>query len=146
MAMRRKILSVVLIILFLAAVDLAHAQQPKKDFLIGYLATGDPASGSARAEGTWLALRERGYIEGQNIAVEYRYAVVKRERLPELAAELVRRKVDIILVAGGTVAIRAAMNATKTIPIIMASGIDPVEAGVVKSLARPGGNVTGITN
>jgi putative ABC transport system substrate-binding protein len=124
----------------------AEAQQPAKVLRIGYLTTGTPASGSARAEGTRLALRERGYIEGQNIAIEYRYAEMKRERLPELAAELVRRKVDIILVAGGTVAIRAVMNATKTIPIIMASGIDPVEAGVIDSLARPGGNVTGITN
>jgi putative ABC transport system substrate-binding protein len=124
----------------------AEAQQPAKVLRIGYLAPGTLASGSARAEGNRLALRERGYLEGQNIAIEYRYAEMKRERLPELAAELVRRKVDIILVAGGTVAIRAAMNATKTIPIIMASGIDPVDAGVIDSLARPGGNVTGITN
>jgi putative ABC transport system substrate-binding protein len=94
-----------------------------------------------------LALRERGYIEGQNIASEYRYAEGKEDRFPQLAAELVRLKVDIIIVvAGGEIPVRAAMNATKTIPIVMVgSGIDPVEAGHVKSLAHPGGNVTGIT-
>ena len=94
----------------------------------------------------WLC-DELGYVEGQNIAIEYRYAEGKRDRLPELAAELVRLKVDIIVVAGGTHRIRAAKNATKTIPIVMAgAGIDPVEAGLVESLARPGGNVTGLTN
>ena len=94
-----------------------------------------------------LALRERGYIEGQNIAIEYRYAEGKLDRLPELAAELVRLKVDIIVAAGGDRTIQAAKNATKTIPIVMVGGgSDPVDAGLVESLARPGGNVTGITN
>ena len=94
-----------------------------------------------------MALRELGYTEGQNIAPEYRYAEGKRDRDLELAAELVRLKVDVIVVAGGDGAIRAAMNATKTIPIVMVGGgADPVEAGVVESLARPGGNVTGLTN
>jgi putative ABC transport system substrate-binding protein len=94
-----------------------------------------------------LALRELGYIEGQNIAFEYRYVEGKHERDPELAAELVGLKVDVIVVAGGAVVIRAAKNATKTIPIVMAGrGVDPVEAGLVDSLARPGGNVTGLTN
>ena len=94
-----------------------------------------------------LALRELGYIEGQNIAFEYRYAEGKLDRFPELAAELVRLKVDIIVIAGGEPEIRAAKNATKTIPIVMA-GIpaDPVEAGLVESLGRPGGNVTGLTS
>ena len=125
----------------------AQAQQPKKVPRIGYLSSTDPASESARSEAIRLALRELGYIEGQNIAIEYRYAEGKRDRLPELAAELVRLKVDIIVVAGGTGLIRAAKNATKTIPIVMTgAGIDPVEAGLVESLARPGGNVTGITN
>ena len=125
----------------------AQAQQPKKVPRIGYLSSSDPASESARAEAIRLALRERGYIEGQNIAIEYRYAEGKRDRFPELAAELVRLKVDIIVVAGGTRMIRAAKNATKTIPIVMAGGgLDPVEAGLIESLARPGGNVTGITN
>jgi putative ABC transport system substrate-binding protein len=94
-----------------------------------------------------LALRERGYIEGQNIATEYRYTEGKRDQAPELAAELVRLKVDIILVTGGDPVIRAAKNATKTIPIVMlGSAADPVAAGYVESLARPGGNVTGLTN
>ena len=104
-------------------------------------------SNSARSEGIRLALRERGYIEGQNIAIEYRYTQGKRDRLPELAAELVRLKVDIILAASGDFLIQAAKNATKTIPIVMVgAGSDPVEAGLIESLARPGGNVTGLTN
>ncbi len=125
----------------------ATAQQPKKVSRIGYLAANDAASESTRAEAIRLALRERGYIEGQSIAIEYRYAEGKRDRLPELAAELVRLKVDIIVVAGGDGLIRAAKNATKTIPIVMTgTGPDPVEAGLIESLARPGGNVTGLTN
>ena len=124
----------------------ARAQQPKKVPRIGYLSSGDPASESTRSEGIRLALRERGYIEGQNIAIEYRYAERKPDRNHELAAELVRLKVDIIVVAGGDEWIRAAKNATKTIPIVMVgNGADPVEAGLIESLARPGGNVTGIT-
>ncbi|HSE89103.1 MAG TPA: ABC transporter substrate-binding protein [Candidatus Binatia bacterium] len=124
----------------------ASAQQPKKIHRIGYLASDDPAAGSARAEGIRLALRERGYIEGQNIAIEYRYAEGKADRYPALAAELVGLRVNIILVAGGAGTVRAAKNATKTIPIVMAgAGADPVKAGLVESLARPGGNVTGIT-
>jgi len=94
-----------------------------------------------------MALRQRGYLEGQNIATEYRYAEGKLDRFPELAAELVRLKVDIIVATGGDTMIRPAKNATKTIPIVMAGGgIDPVVAGLVESLARPGGNITGITN
>ncbi|MSP39014.1 MAG: ABC transporter substrate-binding protein [Deltaproteobacteria bacterium] len=100
----------------------ARAQQPKKVPRIGYLSSADPARESARSEGIRLALRERGYIEGQNIAIEYRYAEGKRDRTPELATELVRLKVDIILVAGGTGPVRAAKNATKTIPIVMTGG------------------------
>jgi putative tryptophan/tyrosine transport system substrate-binding protein len=124
----------------------AEAQQTKKVLRIGYLSSGDPASESARSEGIRLALRELGYIEGQNIAIEYRYAEGKVDRAPELAAELVRLKVDIIVVASGDQWIRAAKNATITIPIVMAGqGTDPVRAGHVESLARPGGNVTGLT-
>ncbi len=104
---------------FLTTASLAQAQQPKKIPRIGYLSGGDAASSSARAEAIRLALRERGYIEGQNIAIEYRYAEGKRDRAPELVAELVRLKVDIIVVTGGGWLIRAAMNATKTIPIVM---------------------------
>jgi ABC-type uncharacterized transport system substrate-binding protein len=114
---------------------------------LDYLSNTDAATDSARAEGIRLALREFGYIQGQNIAIEYRYAKGKRDREPELAAELVRLKVDIIVVASGDVTIRAAKNATKTIPIVMVGlGSDPVRAGHVESLARPGGNVTGLTS
>jgi putative ABC transport system substrate-binding protein len=124
----------------------ARAQQAKKVPRIGYLAAGDAASDSTRAEAIRLALRERGYNEGQNIATVYRYAEGKRDRFPELAAELVRLKVDVILAVGGELLIRPVMNATKTIPIVMVGGGgDPVELGFVESLAHPGGNVTGIT-
>ena len=139
--------SILVAVVLLAVGVIAEAQQPKKVPRIGYLSTLDPATESARSEAIRLALRELGYIEGQNIAIEYRYAEGKLDRLPELAAELVRLKVDIIVVAGGTRRIRAAKNATKTIPIVMTgAGADPVEAGLVESLARPGGNVTGLTN
>ena len=145
--MSKKIFCLGLSTVLLALSVRADAQQPKKVPLIGYLSSSDPATESARSEAIRLALRERGYIEGQNIAFEYRYSEGKRDRAPELAAELVRLKVDIIVVAGGARWVRPAMNATKTIPIVMTGlGLDPVEAGVVESLARPGGNVTGITN
>jgi putative ABC transport system substrate-binding protein len=145
--MRKKILLSACATLIVASLQLAHAQQAKKVPRIGYLSSGDPASESARSEAIRLALRELGYIEGQNIAIEYRYMEGKQDRLPELAAELVRLKVDIIVAAGGRPMVQAAKNATNTIPIVMTgSGADPVEAGFVESLARPGGNVTGITN
>jgi len=114
---------------------LAEAQQPKRVPRIGYLSAQDSASESSRFEGIRLALRERGYIEGQNIATEYRDTEGKIDRFSELAAELVRLKVDIILVSGDR-GILAAKNATKTIPIVMmGTGSDPVEAGLVDSLA-----------
>jgi ABC-type uncharacterized transport system substrate-binding protein len=124
-----------------------EAQPAKKIPRIGYLSAYDAASESSRAEGVRLALRELGYIEGQNIAFEYRYADAKRDRYPELAAELVRLKVDVMVVAGGVIPIQVVQNATKAIPIVMAGvGGDPVKLGLVESLARPGGNITGITN
>jgi putative ABC transport system substrate-binding protein len=135
-----------LVLTFAMCGAVALAQQPKNVPRIGYLSSGDPATESARSEAIRLALRERGHIEGQNIATEYRYAEGKPNKAPELAAELVGLKVDIIVVAGGEEWIRAAKNATKSIPIVMAgTGADPVEAGYIKSLARPGGNVTGTT-
>ena len=144
--MRKTALTTPFAAALLAVAVIAAAQQPKKIVRIGYLSSFDPAGESARSEGIRLALRELGYIEGQNITIEYRYAEGKRERLSEVATELVRLKVDIILAAGGTGIIQAAKNATKTIPIVMTGGgSDPVEAGLVESLARPGGNVTGIT-
>jgi putative ABC transport system substrate-binding protein len=136
---------VVLVLAFALGGAVATAQQPKKVPRIGYLLAADPASESARFEAIRLALRELGHIEGQNIAVEHRYAEGKFDRHPALAAELVRLKVDII-VTGGPIPVRAAKKATKTIPIVMfGTGTDPVEEGLVESLARPGGNVTGLT-
>jgi ABC-type uncharacterized transport system substrate-binding protein len=138
--------SILFVAALLAVVGIAEAQQPKKVPRIGYLSALDPATESTRADTIWLALRERGYMEGKNIAIEYRYTQGKVDPAPDLAAELVRLKVDIIVVAGGDAWIQVAKNATKTIPIVMVgAGIDPVEAGLVESLARPGGNVTGIT-
>jgi len=124
----------------------ARAQQPKKFVRLGYLSDSNPVRESGRAEAIRFALRELGYVEGQNLITEYRYAEGKIDRAPQLATELVQLKVDIIIVAGGPTQSRAAKNATKTIPIVMTGdGTDPVEAGLVESLARPGGNVTGMT-
>jgi putative ABC transport system substrate-binding protein len=139
--------SILVAVVLLVLGVIAEAQQSKKVHRIGYLTALDPATESTRAETIRLALRELGYVEGQNVAFEYRYAERKADRLPELAAELVRLKVDIIVASGSDTVVRAAKNATKTIPIVMSGqGIDPVEVGLVESLARPGGNVTGLTN
>ncbi|HEU4341908.1 MAG TPA: ABC transporter substrate-binding protein [Candidatus Binatia bacterium] len=144
---KTKVIGFALCALLFALCSPAQAQQPKKVYRIGYLVEGNHASESIRAEAIRLALRELGYFEGANIATEYRYAERKADRLPELAAELVHLKVDIIVAAGGDPSIRAIKNVTKTIPIVMVgSGLDPVEAGLIESLARPGGNVTGLTN
>src|SRR5215472_11685187 len=144
--MKKKITVLTLSAMLFALCGSVKAQQPKKVPQIGYLSQLDPAGESTRAEAIRQALRELGYIEGQNIAIEYRYTQEKQDRQPELAAELVRLKVDIIVVSGGTPLILAAKNPTKTIPIVMTGGgLDPVAAGLVESLARPGGNVTGLT-
>src|SRR4029077_5834555 len=136
-----------LAVVILAFVHLAEAQQPKKVPRIGYLSANDAARESSRTEAIRLGLRELGYIEGQNIATEYRYAAGKLDRASELAAELVRLKVDIMVVSGGTIHVQAAKNATKTIPIVMMGpGADPVEAGLIEILDPPAGNVTGITS
>ena len=128
-----------LVALALGFLSPADAQQPTKVARIGYLSTTDPATYAARVEGIRQALRERGYIEGQNIAMEYRFAERRSDREPGLAAELVRLKVDII-VSTGDVTIRAAKNATKTIPIVL-MGKDPILLGQVslKALLVPAG-------
>ena len=139
-------LSVIAVALVVAGA-VAQAQQPTKVARIGYLSNSNSATESASSEAIRIALRGLGYVEGQNIAIEYRYAEGSPDRYVEHAAELVRLNVDIILVSGGSATVRAAKNATKTIPIVMVGGgNDPVKAGLIESLARPGGNITGITN
>ena len=133
--------------LVLFAVPLAaHAQQAAKPPRIGCLREGSASDAAAAplVEAFRQGLRERGWLEGQNVAIEYRLAEGRRDRLPDLAAELVRLKVDVIF-APSTAATVAAHNATRTIPIIMASFGDPVGRGIIASLARPGGNVTGLS-
>src|SRR5215469_11247921 len=127
----------------LAVAVTAEAQQTKKVFRLGYLSSA--VTDSARVEAFRRGLRELGYVEGKNIAIEYRYAEGKPDRPAALAAELVRLKVDII-VTGAPSATRAAKEATVTIPIVMTNDADPVGAGFVASLARPGGNITGLAN
>jgi ABC-type uncharacterized transport system substrate-binding protein len=132
--------------LFFSFCSVAHAQKPKKLARIGYLSAQEAAIESDRSNAIRQALRELGYIEGQNIVFEYRYGDSKIERYPELAAQLVRLNVDVIVAAGGDVLVGSVANATKTIPIVMAGqGLNSVDAGYVESLAHPGGNVTGIT-
>jgi putative ABC transport system substrate-binding protein len=122
----------------------AEPQQPKKVPQIGYLCPTLPSSLLARTEAFRQGLKELGYIEGKNIALEYRWAEGKIDRLPDLAAELVRLKVDVIVTCG-PVATRSAKEATATIPIVMTFDSDPVGNGFVASLARPGGNITGLS-
>jgi putative tryptophan/tyrosine transport system substrate-binding protein len=148
-AMGIRTIAVLLVGLTLASVDLAEAQQAKVT-KIGWLGTR-PASGTSGSSGTGVvlelnrqALRDLGYIEGKNIVFEYRHADNKLERLPALADELVRLKVDVIFTPGINEAL-AAKNATRTIPIVFSTTADPVAAGLVDSLARPGGNITGFT-
>jgi len=134
------------IMIFFALCVPAQVQQTKKVSRIGYVSSGTAASESSRSEAIKLALRELGYIEGQNITIEYRYAEGQRDRRPDLLADLVRLKLDAIVIAGGDAWIQEAKKATKTIPIVITGGgSDPVEIGHVESLARPGGNITGIT-
>jgi putative tryptophan/tyrosine transport system substrate-binding protein len=137
--------SILLGVVLLAVAVIADAQQPKKIYRIGYLSGIDAATHSTRSDTFRQTLRELGYIEGQNIIIEYRYAEGKLDRLPELAAELVRLKVDIVL-SSAPPPTRAAKSATATIPIVMAFDDDPVRNGFVATLARPGGNITGLSS
>jgi len=142
--MNKKIVVSILAISILTSIQLAHAQKPAKVPRIGMLFTGTASPPSARTEAFRKGLRDLGYIEGKNIILEWRFAEGKLDRLPDLAAELVRLPVDIIVTATNP-AITAAKNATKTIPIIMALSGNPVAVGHVASLARPGGNITGFS-
>ncbi len=122
----------------------AEPQQPGKVPRIGFLSATSPATISARTEAFRQGLRELGYVEEKNIVIEFRYAEGKVDRLPALAAELVRLKVDAILTAGPTVT-RPVKEATSTIPIVMTFDDDPVGSGFAASLSRPGGNITGLS-
>jgi ABC-type uncharacterized transport system substrate-binding protein len=133
-----------LVALFLAFSVPAEAQQASKIPRIGFLSSLSPAAVSARVDAFRHGLRELGYIEGKNLLIEYQWAEGKTERLPELAAELVRLKVDVI-VTGGPAVNRSAKGATSTIPIVLSFDNDPVGNGFAASLARPGGNITGLS-
>jgi putative ABC transport system substrate-binding protein len=141
--MSKRIIGVALNTLLLAFCFPAQAQQLTKVPRIGYLAATSPSINPTRIEAFRQGLLDLGYIEGKNILIEWRFAEGKPDRLPTLAAELVRLKVDVI-VSGGSTANRAAKDATSTIPIVMSQDNDPVANGFVASLARPGGNITGL--
>jgi putative tryptophan/tyrosine transport system substrate-binding protein len=137
--------SILSAVVLLAVAVMAQAQQPGKPYRIGFLGTASPSAVSARVEAFRQGLRELGYVEGKNIVIEYRFAEGKLDRMPDLAAELVRLKVDVIMTPGpaGT---RPAKEATSTIPIVMGFDNDPIGNGFVASLARPGGNLTGLSS
>jgi putative ABC transport system substrate-binding protein len=144
--MESKITAFILCAILFALCSFAEAQQAKKVPRIGYLSTSDTGADFGRFDGIRQRLRELGYIEGHNIAIEYRTGGAKLERYHEVVADLVRLKVDIIVVGGGTTYVQVVKKATQTIPIVMTGpGGDPVEAGLIESLARPGGNVTGLS-
>jgi ABC-type uncharacterized transport system substrate-binding protein len=135
-----------LVVTFAMYGAVARAQQPTKIPRVGFVSgAGDANSPGPLGEAFRQGLRDLGYVEGKNILVEYRYAEGKLDRIPSLVAELVQLKVDV-LVVDALPAIRAAKQATKTIPIVMVTSQDPVATGIIDSLARPGGNITGLTN
>ena len=136
---------VILTLSLLVAPRTAEAQQATHVHRIGRLSPGSPTEPNPNLEAFRQGLRTLGYVEGQNLIMESRYAEGREERLPALAAELVRLQVEVI-VAGGTSTIRAVQHATRTIPIVMAVSYDPVGRGLVASLARPGGNTTGVSS
>jgi putative ABC transport system substrate-binding protein len=135
---------VLLVCAAMAAPRSLHAQR-KPMPVIGWLSPRSPDDSAALVNGFRQGLAETGYVEGQNLTIEYRWAEGNRERLPELAADLVNRKVDVIATGGGPSTALAAKDATSTIPIVFVTGTDPVELGLAASLARPGGNLTGVS-
>ena len=141
--MKKKLSRLALCAVLFAFFSPVDAQQAKKVPRVGYVlqsSANDPGPSTVFRQG----LRDIGYVEGKNILFEYRYAEGKLDRVPSLVAELVQLKVDV-LVSGNLATIRAAKEATKTIPIVMVVAVDPVVTGLVDSLAHPGGNVTGLT-
>jgi putative ABC transport system substrate-binding protein len=142
--MKKKITFLTLCAMLLALCSSAQAQQPEKVPRIGFLITSSPSVIAPRIDAFRQGLRELGYVEGKNIVIERRHAEGKFDHLPALAAELVRLNVDVIVTSGPT-ATRPAKGATSTIPIVMTFDDDPVGSGFVASLARPGGNITGLS-
>ena len=142
---RAAVSSMLVVVILLAVAVIAEAQQATKIPQIGYLEGGPLSAHTARMEAFRQGLRELGYEEGKNIVIEWRFGDSKVDGLSALATELVGLKVAVI-VTGGTAPTRAAKEASSTIPIVMAQDNDPVGSGVVASLARPGGNITGLTN
>jgi putative ABC transport system substrate-binding protein len=137
--------SILIAVVLLAVAVIADAQQPKKVPRIGYLTGSSPSANAARYEAFGQGLRELGYVEGKNIVIEYRYAEEKLDRLPVLAAELLRLNVEVIVTGGPAVTRAVVKEATATIPIVMTQDPDPVGSGFVANLARPGGNITGLS-
>jgi len=138
------VLSILFVVVLVAVAVIAGAQQPTKVPRIGYLTGSSDSAIAYRTEALRQGLSDLGYVEGKNIVIEWRYADGKPDRLPSLAAELVRLKVDVIVTSGATPA-RPAKGATSTIPIVMTFDDDPVDNGFVASLVRPGGNITGLS-
>ena len=141
---RSRLIASAAIGLLYALCSSANAQQPKKIPQIGYLNVVSVSAGTGRIEAFRQGLRELGYLEGQNIVIEQRHAADRADRLSAFAAELVDRRVDVIIAAGSQ-AVHAAQKTTRTIPIVMTGSSDPVGTGFVVSLARPGGNITGLS-
>src|SRR5213594_1774018 len=145
-AMRKAgVLSILFVLVPLAVAVIAEAQQTGKIAHIGFLDSSTASGSAVLLDAFWQEMHKLGWIEGKNITIEYRFAEQKSERMPELAADLVRLKVDLITVTGGPPTLTA-KKATTTIPIVMVTPGDPVGAGLVASLARPGGNVTGLSS
>jgi putative tryptophan/tyrosine transport system substrate-binding protein len=144
--MFRRIIICLPLTVFLLTISFADAQQTGKVARIGFLDASTASGSAVSLEAFRQEMSRLGWIEGKNITIEYRFAEQKTERLPELAADLVRLKVDLIVASGGTPSSLAAKSATTTIPIVMTNPGDPVGSGLVASLARPGGNVTGLSS
>src|ERR1044071_108558 len=143
--MRSRLLIIFFSCLLFGPSSSTEAQQAKRVPVVGYVDAGSPATTGQRAQGFTQGLNELGYVDGQNLTIEYRWADGKLDRLPAFVADVVRSRVDVI-VSSATPAIRIAQEQTTTIPIVMAGVTDPVGVGFVASLARPGGNITGLTH
>ncbi|HEY3169184.1 MAG TPA: ABC transporter substrate binding protein [Candidatus Binatia bacterium] len=137
--------SILVVVILLAGTVIANAQRSEKIFRIGFLDSSTPSGIAVLVDALRQELRKLGWTEGKNVIIEFRYAEQKPDRLPQLAAELVRLNVDVIVAPAGP-SVLAAKEATKTIPIVMTNPADPVGEGMVASLAQPGGNVTGLSS